>query len=293
MSVVSILGAGEIGAATAYALARRSRVGEVRLVDTAAGPAAGKALDMRQSGPNDRFDTPITSRGDVPDAVNADVIVIADAFADGEWEGERGLALIKLLLRAGTKAPIVCAGQKLVDGSGREKLGCPPTGSSARLVGRSRVRVGGAELTGAGADVSIALVGCAPRFTIGWTSATFAGSTLTGRLCRTDGRDSDLVKKTLATKARPSAPPRPSRRSFNGPRRHLFDGASTASTAARHRGYDAAGVETGASSTHAVARRRSASVFNGLALFLIIATTLTDRPLRRSVSFHRGKYAKS
>src|SRR6187401_2050240 len=112
MSVVSILGAGDIGSATAYALARRSRVRDVRLVDTAGSVAAGKALDMRQSGPIEHFDTPVSSRADVLDAVNADVIVIADAFTEGEWEGERGLALIKQLVRAGTKAPLVFAGPK-------------------------------------------------------------------------------------------------------------------------------------------------------------------------------------
>lgn len=187
MSVVSILGAGDIGAATAYALARRSRVGEVRLVDTAANVAAGKALDMRQSGPIDHFDTPITSRGDVLDAVSGDVIVIADAFADGEWEGERGLALIKQLLRAGTKAPIVCAGPKqtwLMEAAVLE-AGVPAdriVGAASSAVHSGVRAIAGLELNGSGVDVSIAVVGRAPGFTIGWTSATFAGSSLTGQI---------------------------------------------------------------------------------------------------------------
>ena len=187
MSVVSILGAGDIGAATAYALARRSRVGEVRLVDTAAGPAAGKALDMRQSGPIDHFDTPISSQSDLVDAVSADLIVIADAFADGEWEGERGLALIKQLLRAGTKAPIVCAGPKqswLMEAAVRE-AGVPAdriVGSASSAVHSGVRALAALELNGAGADVSIALVGRAPSFTIGWTSATFGGSTLASQI---------------------------------------------------------------------------------------------------------------
>lgn len=187
MSVVSILGAGDIGSATAYALARRSRVRDVRLVDTAANVAAGKALDMRQSGPIDHFDTPISARGDVLDAVNADVIVIADAFTDGEWEGERGLALIKQLVRAGTKAPMVFAGPKqawLMEAAVRE-AGVPAN----RIVGTAASAVHGGvralaalELNGSGVDVSIALVGRAPGFTIGWTSATYAGSLLTGQI---------------------------------------------------------------------------------------------------------------
>ena len=187
MSVVSILGAGDIGSATAYALARRSRVRDVRLVDTAASVAAGKALDMRQSGPIEHFDTPISSRDDVLDAVNADLIVIADAFADGEWEGERGLAMIKQLMRAGTKAPLVFAGPKqvwLMEAAVRE-AGVPANrivGSASAAVHSGVRALAALELNGSGVDVSIALVGRAPGFTAGWTSATFAGSTLAGQI---------------------------------------------------------------------------------------------------------------
>jgi malate dehydrogenase len=187
MSVVSILGAGDIGSATAYALARRSRVGDVRLVDTAANVAAGKALDMRQSGPIDHFDTPITSRGDVLDAAGADVIVIADAFADGEWEGERGLAMVKQLVRAGATAPLVFAGPKqvwLMEAAVREAgVASNRIVGSASAAVHSGVRALAAlELNGSGVDVSIALVGRAPGFTIGWTSATYGGSTLAGQI---------------------------------------------------------------------------------------------------------------
>jgi malate dehydrogenase len=185
MSVVCILGAGDIGAATAYALARRSRVRDVRLVDSAESVAAGKALDMRQSGPIERFDTPITSRGDVLDAVGADVVVIADAFAEGEWEGERGLALIQQLARAGSTAPIVCAGPKqtwLIEAAVREAA-VPAhriVGSASSAMHSGARALAALELNGSGVDVSMAVVGRAPGFTVGWTSATFAGSALTG-----------------------------------------------------------------------------------------------------------------
>lgn len=187
VSVVSVIGAGDIGSATAYALARRSRVRDVRLVDTAADVAAGKALDMRQSGPIDHFDTPITSRGEVLDAVNADVIVIADAFADGEWDGERGLAMIKQLVRAGTKAPLVFAGPQqiwLMEAAVRE-AGVPANrivGTASAAVHSGVRALAALELNGSGVDISIALVGRAPGFTVGWTSATFAGSTLAAQI---------------------------------------------------------------------------------------------------------------
>jgi malate dehydrogenase len=230
MSVVSILGAGDIGAATAFALARRSRVGDVRLVDTAADVAAGKALDMRQTGPIEHFDTPISARGDVLDAVNADVIVMADAFADGEWEGERGLSLIKQLLRAGTKAPIVCAGPKqvwLMEAAVRE-AGVP----SDRIVGtassavHSGVRALTAlELNGSGVDVSIALVGRAPGFTAGWTSATFAGSAVTSQIApHRLAAISEMLKKMWPPKAQAigAATAVTVEALLRGSRRHLY-----------------------------------------------------------------------
>lgn len=187
MSVVSILGAGDIGSATAYALARRSRVRGVRLVDTAANVAAGKALDMRQSGPIEHFDTPVSSGADVLDAASADVIVIADAFGEGEWEGERGLAIIKQLMRAGAKAPLVFAGPKqawLMEAAVRE-AGVPANrivGSAASAVHSGARALAALEVNGSGVDVSMAVVGRAPGFTLGWTSATFAGSTLSGQM---------------------------------------------------------------------------------------------------------------
>ncbi len=51
MSLVAIIGAGEIGGAAARALASRSRVDIVRLIDEKESVAAGKALDLMQAGP--------------------------------------------------------------------------------------------------------------------------------------------------------------------------------------------------------------------------------------------------
>lgn len=183
MSIVAIIGAGEIGAAAAYALARRARVRDVRLIDAAASVAAGKALDIRQSGPIDGFDTIVSGRGDVLDAVGADVIVIADAMADGEWEGERGLAMLKQLARAGTQAPIVFAGPKqtwLMEAAVRE-AGLDANrivGSAASAAHRGLLALTALEVNGSGADITAPLIGRAPAFTIGWTSATVGGSAL-------------------------------------------------------------------------------------------------------------------
>src|SRR5437763_843144 len=50
MATVAIVGAGDIGGACAQALAARDRVGHILVIDAAANAAAGKALDIQQSG---------------------------------------------------------------------------------------------------------------------------------------------------------------------------------------------------------------------------------------------------
>src|ERR1019366_3669652 len=99
MSVVAVIGAGPVGGAVAHAIALGGRFREVRLIDAAVGVAEGKALDIRQSGPIDRFDTVVTGSGAVLAAANAAVIVIADAVGTEDWEGERGLGLVRQLMR--------------------------------------------------------------------------------------------------------------------------------------------------------------------------------------------------
>jgi malate dehydrogenase len=187
MSVVAIIGAGEIGSAVAYALARRARVRDVRLIDAAADVASGKALDIRQTGPIEDFDTAVSGRADVLDAVNSDLIVIADAIADGEWEGERGLAMVKQLVRAGSKAPMVFAGPKqtwLMEAAVREAgvSGDTIVGSAAGALHSGLRALVGLEVNGSGVDVAAAIVGRASSFTIGWTSATLGGSLLSAAM---------------------------------------------------------------------------------------------------------------
>lgn len=187
MSVVAIIGAGEIGSAVAWAIARRARVRDVRLIDAAASVAAGKALDIRQTGPIEGFDTIVSSRADVLDAVNADLIVIADAVAEGEWEGERGLAMIKQLIRAGCTAPIVCAGPKqawLMEAAVKEAgvLAHAIVGSASSAAHSALRALIALEVNGSGADVAIAAAGRPPAFAIGWTSATLGGSLLSSAM---------------------------------------------------------------------------------------------------------------
>ena len=101
MSLVAILGAGEIGGAAARALAARGRINAILLIDEQPNVAAGKALDLLQAGPITGSDTRIVGSVDVTAAAGASAIVLADNAAGVEWSGEAGMALLRRLARVG------------------------------------------------------------------------------------------------------------------------------------------------------------------------------------------------
>jgi len=187
MSTVAILGAGPIGASIAHALARRARVRDVRLIDAAGSVAAGKALDIRQTGPVEGYDTRVSGQSDALAAVGAGVIVIADGHESGEWEGDRGLALVRQLVTAGSAGPFVFAGPRqtwLMEAAAQE-LGVP----ADRMAGTAAAALTGAvrglvalEVNGSGADVSVVVTGRPPAFVIAWSSATIGGALVTDRV---------------------------------------------------------------------------------------------------------------
>lgn len=187
MLTVAILGAGPIGASVAHTLARRARVRDVCLIDAAAGVAAGKALDIRQSGPVEGWDTRVSAAGDVLAAAGAPVIVIADSHESGEWEGDRGLALVRQLSRAGASGTFVFAGPGqtwLMEASVRE-LGVPADRiigtAAAAMTGVARALVA-LEVNGSGADVALVVSGRPPSLTVAWSSATIGGALITDRV---------------------------------------------------------------------------------------------------------------
>src|SRR5438552_15691147 len=89
MSFVAIIGAGDVGGATARALSARGRVTAIRLIDEHAGIAAGKALDLSQSAPIVGSDTSIEAFTDFASAAGASAIVLADAASGADWRSER------------------------------------------------------------------------------------------------------------------------------------------------------------------------------------------------------------
>lgn len=187
MAVIAILGAGPIGAGITHTLARRARVREVRLIDEAGGVATGKALDIRQTGPVEQFDTRVSGHEDSLVAIGADIIVIADAHADGQWEGDRGLALVRRLIAAGATAPLVFPGPGqtwLMEAVVRE-LGVPADRvvgtAAAAMVTAARALIA-LEVDGSGVDVAVTLCGKPPALTPAWTTATAGGTLVSDRV---------------------------------------------------------------------------------------------------------------
>lgn len=77
MSKISVIGAGNVGATCAQALAQRDFVNEVVLLDIKEGIAEGKALDMNQRGPIDGYSTRVTGvTNDYAATAGSEVIII-------------------------------------------------------------------------------------------------------------------------------------------------------------------------------------------------------------------------
>lgn len=114
---VAIIGAGELGGAIAHAVATRDRVSRVLIADAAGKVAAGKALDIQQSGPVLGFHTTLDGTDDMSRITGCSVCVIADraAQASSEWQGEEGLAMLTRLAPYLGEAPIVFAGAAQAD----------------------------------------------------------------------------------------------------------------------------------------------------------------------------------
>jgi hypothetical protein len=199
MSVVAIIGAGDLGGALASKLASRDRVREVRLIDAAAGVAAGKALDILQAGPVEesatRVSAPAASAAARPDAAGAAdlsavagaaVIVIADEVGPPvkEIQAEAGLALLARVRSLNAVAPIVCAGasQAWLVAYGSAELGIPAThlvGSAPLALVAALKALVALELNSSAQDVSLTLAGQPPQaIAVPWHTASVNGESL-------------------------------------------------------------------------------------------------------------------
>ncbi|HMI21002.1 MAG TPA: malate dehydrogenase [Sphingomonas sp.] len=77
---IALIGAGNIGGTLAH-LAAIKELGDIVLFDVVEGVPQGKALDLSQCGPVERFDAKITGSNDYADISGADVIIVTAGIA--------------------------------------------------------------------------------------------------------------------------------------------------------------------------------------------------------------------
>jgi malate/lactate dehydrogenase len=189
---VAVIGGGDIGGATAQAIASLDCVREVRLIDAAPGVAAGKALDITVAAASEHCATSVVGSADVNGAAGAVAIVLADSFGNPsrEWQGEEGLALVRRVWEFARTdgSVIVCAGTlhaELLHRAVRElHVDRRRIVGSAPAAFESAVRsIVGVALDGDGSRVSLMVLGMPPVATVAcWSQATVNGAALTGRL---------------------------------------------------------------------------------------------------------------
>lgn len=185
MATVAIIGAGDIGAAAAQALAARERVGRVVLIDSAAHVAAGKALDIQQSGPIGRFDTALEATDDPTRSMGAAACVIADRVgaASVEWHGEDGLAMLERLSPYLAGAPLVFAGTQQGELMLRAatELGVAPTrliGSAPEAFASAARGIAALEAQCSPDEISLAVLGGPGACVIPWSEAAIGGQAI-------------------------------------------------------------------------------------------------------------------
>ena len=77
---VTIVGAGNVGATTALWLAERDYA-DIVLVDVVEGLPQGKALDLMQAGPIERFDTKLIGAQEYEPTAHSDLVIITSGLA--------------------------------------------------------------------------------------------------------------------------------------------------------------------------------------------------------------------
>jgi len=187
MTTVAIVGAGDIGGATAQALASCDRVSRVLLVDAAGDAAAGKALDLQQSGTVTGSHARLAGTGDESRLAGCDVCVIADRFGahagewQSEWRGEDGLSMLTRIVLCLADAPIVFAGASQVELLSRaaddtrirrERL----IGSSPEALASAITAIVAMEAGCSPREVMLTVLGTPPAgFVVPWSEASIGG----------------------------------------------------------------------------------------------------------------------
>jgi malate dehydrogenase len=185
--VIAIFGAGELGGALARQLAAADITSRVILVDEARTVAEGKALDIRQASPVDRYTTAVDGADDPSVAIGADAVVVADRAAppsgatSSEWQGDAGVGLLQRLAELNPRALLLCAGGRQIElvergvrevGIARERLiGSAPEGLRAAIVSLTALEAGCPP-----SEISLAVVGRPPgEIIVPWEDASIGG----------------------------------------------------------------------------------------------------------------------
>jgi len=77
---ISIIGAGNVGATCAHWLVKKE-LADIVLVDIIEGLPQGKALDLYEASPVERYDVSLTGTTDYKDTANSDVVIITSGLA--------------------------------------------------------------------------------------------------------------------------------------------------------------------------------------------------------------------
>lgn len=181
MHTVAILGAGDLGGALARTLAAGDAVSRILLVDEARGVAVGKALDIRQTGPIESYDTAVDGTDEADRVAGADLVVLADRHGAGEWSGEAALQLLDRVARLAPAAPLVLAGARhhevMAAAVGELRI------ARARLVGSAPVAAAASAralaapaIDASPVDVAIPILGVPPHWVLAWGQASAGGS---------------------------------------------------------------------------------------------------------------------
>ena len=177
---VAIIGAGELGGAIAYRLATRDVAAAVRLIDESGTIAAGKALDIMQAAPIERFATRVSGTADLAMASGASIVVVADRAAGGEWRDEDGLMLLRRLFEL-TPSLVVCAGanQREMIERGARELRVPRLrvfGSAPEAFASAIRAIVALEAQTSPRDVALTVLGIPPaHVVVPWEDAAIGG----------------------------------------------------------------------------------------------------------------------
>jgi malate dehydrogenase len=213
---VAIVGAGELGGAVAFALARCDVAASIRLIDASGTAASGKALDIMQAGAIEGFTTIVTGTNDLYALGGASLVVMASPVAESDpssapvadWQDDEGLAQLKRVGQIAGECLIVCAGagqRNLVERGIRELhlsrtavMGSAPEALASAL--RAFVAL---EADASPKDIALTVLGVPPaHIVVPWEQATIGGVSLTRVL-------QEPALRRLAARVAPLWPPAP------------------------------------------------------------------------------------